>query len=578
MARHTDGTADTRLRWVLTGCGVVAGIAAWLLFDALPDAGIDPRAHLVLASAAFAFFSILLALVGPAQLVPALPYAAGTAVVLAALVWWASLRHDTVEGFLGLGYPVAAQGLVVLIATPIAAAQLWAPGGWRDYPTLFELSWRIMVRFASALVFVGLFWGLLALSDALLQLVQVGLMSLIRSVEPLAWLLTGGVFGLALAVVHEMRGYLSPYLVLRLLRLFVPVVLAVVVLFLALLPFRGLSGLLGALSAAGTLLSAALGAIVLVTVALDRDPVEEVHTPWLRRCVMALALAIPLLGALALYAIWVRVGQYGWTPARLMAVTVAFVVTGYGLAYGGAVLARTGWAVRIRQVNIVMALLILALCAVWLSPVLVPERISARSQAARFDTGAMPAEDLPLRLLSEAWGRSGQAVLDDLREPPAVAARISDWVDGSAALDPRLTGADLREKLAAALPVQGADLTADMLRSLPEDELRRWLSACARRVTGGPGCLLVLAEFLPGQDVRHGLLFLMDAPQVLGRQALALRDGALTLEGYVVETAAIDAAPLDPGVLEALHRGEGRIGPADHQVLRIGDRTFFPNN
>ena len=67
--------------------------------------------------------------------------------------------------------------------------------------------------------------------------------------QRLVWLV------LALAVVTELSDYVSPFLILRLLRLMLPPVLLVLAVFLLALPLRGLSGLFGGLSAAATLLA-----------------------------------------------------------------------------------------------------------------------------------------------------------------------------------------------------------------------------------------------------------------------------------------------------------------------------------
>jgi hypothetical protein len=63
-----------------------------------------------------------------------------------------------------------------------------------------------------------------------------------------------GLLGLGMAVIHDLAELLSPYVVLRVFRLFLPVVLAVMAIFLVALPFRGLDGLAGGLSPAMLLL------------------------------------------------------------------------------------------------------------------------------------------------------------------------------------------------------------------------------------------------------------------------------------------------------------------------------------
>ena len=73
-------------------------------------------------------------------------------------------------------------------------------------------------------------------------------------IDGVPFVLTGLVLGLAIAVVNELSDYVSPYLILQLLRLLLPVLVVVMAVFIVALPFRGLSGLFGGLSAAATLM------------------------------------------------------------------------------------------------------------------------------------------------------------------------------------------------------------------------------------------------------------------------------------------------------------------------------------
>ncbi|MEY8837405.1 DUF4153 domain-containing protein, partial [Cribrihabitans sp. XS_ASV171] len=115
-----------------------------------------------------------------------------------------------------------------------------------------------------------------------LELVEIDLLEKLFRTDWLAFALSGAVLGLALAVLHELRDRLSPFLVLRLTRLLVPVLLAVVAVFLVALPLRGLSRLFGEFSSAGTLMSVTIAAITLISTALDRDRAHEVESPGLR--------------------------------------------------------------------------------------------------------------------------------------------------------------------------------------------------------------------------------------------------------------------------------------------------------
>ncbi|EEW23688.1 conserved hypothetical protein, partial [Rhodobacter ferrooxidans] len=300
---------DTGQRLVLAGLGAAAGGCLYLLSEVFARDLLSDRLALALTAFAAAYFLALLALTGPLRLMQANAAALGVAVPVAGLLTWASLRYAAMPDLFERPAPVLAAVLLGLLPLPFVIA---ANGpGWRDYPALFSASWTIVVRFAAAWLFVGVVWALILLSDKVLGIVGVTVIQDLLKLDAVPWLICGTTLGLALAVVTEMADLVSPYLILRLLRLLLPAVLVVMLVFIAALPFRGLSGLFGELSAAGTLLAMALVAATLVTTAIDQSDAEASQGPAMRRAAQGLALILPLPSGLALYAVGLRVAQYG---------------------------------------------------------------------------------------------------------------------------------------------------------------------------------------------------------------------------------------------------------------------------
>ncbi|MCE8421832.1 DUF4153 domain-containing protein, partial [Rhodovulum sulfidophilum] len=140
----------------------------------------------------------------------------------------ASLRFDGIESMFSVAGSVLPVLILALVPLPflVAADQ----GNWRDYPALFTAAWTLTVRMAAAWLFTALVWGLLLLSNALLELVGVDVIGRITDTDMGPWLVTGLALGLALAVVMEYSDLISPALVLKLLRILLPLVLCVVAL------------------------------------------------------------------------------------------------------------------------------------------------------------------------------------------------------------------------------------------------------------------------------------------------------------------------------------------------------------
>ncbi|MFT4152010.1 MAG: DUF4153 domain-containing protein [Paracoccaceae bacterium] len=538
-------TPAIRQRWMMAGFGLLAGASLYALSELLGAGVLGERAALFVATFAAVFFLGLLGMIGPLRPAQALAGAAGVALLTASLMGLASFRHDRVEDWLSAGLPVLAGTVLAWVPLPFVIAG-FGPG-WRDYPALFSQAWGLVVRYAAAWLFVALVWAILFLSDTLLSLVGIRIINDLVESEAARWLITGGALGLGLAVVQDFDAVVSPWLILRLLRLLLPVVLVVMAVFVLALPVRVAShGVLERLSASATLLAMMAAAVTLVTAAVDRTDEEATASALLRRAAQAMAVILPVPAVMAVWGIWLRVAQYGWTPGRLFLAAVGGLGLGYALLYALAVARGAGWMARVRRANVAMAVAVLALAALWLTPALDAEAISARSQVGRYVSGRVAADGLDMAAI-DGWGRAGQAArsrLQDLAEQPG-----HDGLAAALAGNPlpvaRQTE-DLREDLAAILPVQpqGAEATRDMiLRAVYDYDLQRMTGDCTRRLpSGAPGCVMVIADFWPAVPGEEALFVGLRADGTAGFDGFALVDGLLSRP---------DVARADGGVLPA---------------------------
>lgn len=560
--------AMTLRRAGMSGLGALAGAAGYGL-TRMAEADVIGTLPLMLAWAfAASFFTALMGMEGPLGPSRAALGAGGIAVAVTGLLWLASLRFAQPDQVFDTPMITLACIVVALVPMPFWIAHNGR--GLHDYPTLFGESWGIVVRYMVAWVFVGTVWLVILLSDALLQLVGLRLLDDVLSHGAVPWLLTGAVLGLGLAVSQDLADYLSPFLILRLLRLLAPVILGVTLVFLALLPLRGMAGLFGGLSVAGTLLAMVGAAATLVTSTVDQSDDEAASTRLLTLSARGLCLALPLMAGLGAWAVWLRVDQHGWTPERLFAAEVAVLAVGYGLLYALAVLRGAGWMDRIRRANVAMAVALLAVSVASLTPLLNAQAISAHSVQTRLNDGRMPVSAFEPRLL-EDWGMAGAAVLADLQaratEPgqKALAARLNGPPDSAA------SGA----RLAAILPVQPADALGvrnAILDALATHEIDLLLNGCDRRLPdGAPGCVMVAADLLPvtpGEEVMIVFLGDRDRPNQLAFRMTEA--GAIPM---AVVWSPGGSPPFDGGaaLISALQAAPPVLVPAPVNMLPIGN-------
>lgn len=564
-------------RWIMVALGALAGLGFYGLGYLTEHDLLTPRPFFSLAVLTVSFFTILIAMTGPVPLRQSAPSAAAIALAATALLSLAALRFDDPLAFAATPFAFVA-GLVIA-ALPVPFLMARAGSGWRDYPALFAAAWGIVVRGAVAWSFVALVWGVIHASSALFQVVGLGWIDRLLEIPVAPWLITGAVLGLAAAVVAELDEIVTPYLVLRLLRLLVPVVLAVMMVFALALPFRGLSDLFGAFSAAAILLCMAGGAATLVSAAVDRADAEATEAGWMQGATRALAVVMAVPVGLAVWSVAQRVAQYGWTPERLFAATAALAGLGYAGLYLLAVARGAGWMGRIRRANIWMALALIGAAALWLS-VLNPEAIAVRSQMARFEAGKTPAAALDVIAIG-SWGRPGQAAMARLQDlagtDAALAARLAD--PSGAPGQPVEDAAPLRAELVAILPLQPAGATATrdfLLAAADAGQVRGWLTACQAPLPGGaPGCVMVVADLLTDKPGEEAMLVLRDPGGWMRFDGLFLEDGVLQTRGVISAAVALYDVTAGEALIADWQKNPPPLSPAPLNRLGLGDTTLM---
>ena len=549
--------------------GAAGGLAFHTLSEALRQNWLPERGALALAALALVFFTATLGMAGPLRLRRAMLAAAPLALAVSGLLVLASFRFDTASELFQRAIPVLAAISLTLLPLPFLIAQ--ARGHWRHYPTLFAEAWGSVIRQAAGWLFVGVALLTLFLSQQLFELVGLDWLKRLTDLEMFFPLFIGAMLGLGIAATQDMPGLVAPDLIIRLMRLMVPVLLGVLLIFLIALPLRGFDTLFRTLSATTVLLVMALMITALVTAAVERSPAQATHSALISQSARALAALLPLPTGLALWAIWQRVAQYGLTPERLLAFCVALLALGYGLLYLHAVLRGGAWQRWQRRANLVMALVAIGLSALLLTPALSPERLATASQMARLEAGQLTAETLDLPALA-GWGRPGAEAVASLRQrrdDPALQAALARF-DG--APDPALEAAR-RADLAALLPLRpatAAPLRDAVLAALPERDLIRLREACARHHDGLPGCAMVAADLLtdlPGPEL---ILFQKTDDNCIRMKGFAQKDQeVLWLEAVALSDTCLPREKAD-AMMRSLQQADPVLAPAPLQTLSTG--------
>jgi len=589
----TDEMQVARHRLVLFCLGGISALALWALAENWDNPALAPPLYLALFTFVASYSGIILALAGPVSVVRALRGALLIAVPVTALVSLTGLRHVVSTDLLDQPEMLTVILVLIFFSTPFLSVWLQNPKEWRSYTALFDAAWTITVRYGVAWIFVGVFWLVVFLSNALFELVGVDIIERLLDLDWAPYALSGAMLGLGLAVVYELRKMISPFLILRLLRLLVPVILVVLVVFLGAVPFRGLTDLFGEFSAAATLMGAAVVAITLISTALDRDDARAVSTRGIRIATRGVAVLLPLLALLAVWAVVLRVRQYGWTPDRVLAAASALFVLAYSVGYAGAVVRGKGWAVRVRNVNVAMALAIIGAAALWLTPVLNVYRISANSQFSRYEAGRTEPDQLPIWALQHDWGKAGRSVLVRLEGQTGRADQHELQIRIDAARNNSSKYKFTKDVARRQAPGKAASLSRLMgvrpeEAGLPEAALakmatyhmRRWLDGCNQTLPDGrPGCVFIRGVFRPAlkAEMQGMVLYLNDNGDVQANYVALRADQEIEVRN-VLDPAMNDSVTLPAGVIALALDGAFDIRPSGTNALHIGGAVRIPGN
>jgi hypothetical protein len=160
------------------------------------------------------------------------------------------------------------------------------------------------------------------------------------------------------------------------------------------------------------------GLLLLIGINASYRGGEEWRPLWRRHAEFLAAILLPPLALLGVLALHIRVGQYGFTGPRIIAMAAMFLFIAYALTYAGAALISLSggrWMARIERINLPMAFVVMSLCVTLASPFGDPVRLAVANQNWRMLHGRIAPEAFDYAYLSHFGLKFGRAVLEGAR-------------------------------------------------------------------------------------------------------------------------------------------------------------------
>ena len=406
-------TGEWRERpWVLA---VMLGIAGLVVFFATDGSDIPPWRTAIAAALVFGPLAAALTLTKE-DWRPSLIFSVIVGLVMAGIAWRATSAGDR---YADEEFWVAAGVLATTLSVPLFQAGFHKLRWQTSYKESHFHVWTDAITGAGALAFVGLSWALIAILAELFSAIQIDLLKDLIDEEMFGFAFSGVTFGAALGVLRnqlKIIGTLQNVVLLVLSILAVPLAVALVLFFLAVL-VSGIDVLWEATrSATPLLLSVAVGCFVLANAVVRDDDEEASGSRVLRIAGFVLALGILPLSVMAAVSMGTRIAQHGLSPERIWALIAIALAVAYGVAYFVSAIRgrREGWREYLRQSNLHLAVMTAVIAFLLAMPILNFGAISASNQMARLASGDVSAEEFDYAALRWDFGDAGREALEEL--------------------------------------------------------------------------------------------------------------------------------------------------------------------
>jgi len=286
------------------------------------------------------------------------------------------------------------------------------------YQVLFTNSWRNFLVTALSAIFVLIFWLILVLWGELFRVIEIDFFRDLFREDWFIFPVLGFALGLGMIIFRNLTRVIDTItkLLHALIKLLLPLIILVAVIFLAALPLVGLD-VLWATGNGTALLLWLLAVILFFTNAVYQDGREtNPYAPVVHRLIFSGLCIMPIISALSLYGLVLRLNQYGWSVERCWAFVVWLILTLLAVGYVmGIVRRRAEWTIDLARVNRYMGLVVLALMILANSPILDFRKISLNSQLNRVDSGQIELEEFDFWYAKQHLARPGYLAMEAMK-------------------------------------------------------------------------------------------------------------------------------------------------------------------
>lgn len=448
--------------------GLAGGLAVWALTSWAPP---EESLKLLRAALRMAAMTLPVVLLGAYRAlrprVLALWILAAAGLVLFLGVRDAAALIPRPEGPSGPTGALVLGGLVLAIGHVLVRSWDGRGKSGPAWPLFFNIGWTDGCRFLLSAALVGALIGVCGLASGLFGTIGMKQVGAFLFQSGVLWPVAGLAFGLGVHFTADRADLAAAVraLTLGLLAWILPLLSLLVAGFLATLPFTGLEPLWDTGSAAQLMMAACIGLIVLANAAVQDETRAETLPRALRYAARLAGLLMAPLIVIAAVGVFLRIGQYGLSPERVLALLVLAPLAVFAGGHALAALSRRSWIAGFGKANLAGVIAILVALLSVLTGVVNPNGIAVRDQVRRLTSGQVPPDRFDYELLRFSTGRDGVRALRKLSVRPGDAPRDAAIRRGAAESLASTSRRGVRRAPVVITAVGAAPVPADFIAS-----------------------------------------------------------------------------------------------------------------
>ncbi len=329
-------------------------------------------------------------------------------------------------------FGIVALGVFLFVFSPFYQTSMHSH--WRDYKALHEHAWGNAVILALGMIFTALSFGVAHLLASLFSLIGIELPRELLREEIVVITLAGTALGASIGVLRDHDSIIASTqaLVQSVFSILVVPLATGLGVFILSLPFTGLKPLWNSsFSSSATLFACAIGALIIMNAVIREDTTTQSKSRIAQYATRILAVTIAPLAIITVFALKLRVDQYGLTPDRLWAVVVCLVLSLYGVIYLLTTVRKDHFYSLVRKSNTYLGLAVCAIALILATPLVDFGGISVRNQLARYSSGEISEDNLDITAFAFDFGPAGREALESLQDTSstALSSRIGDVLE-----------------------------------------------------------------------------------------------------------------------------------------------------